>query len=93
MTTSLVFFISGPSYTVDTACSSGLLALCQALRAVRDGQCESALVGASNLLLKPTTSMQFVELKMLSPDGKCKSFDASGKIFNIAYQIVNINQL
>ena len=72
------FFVLGPSYVVDTACSSGLLALCHALRAIRDGQCDAALVGGCNLLLKPTGSMQFLGLKMLSMDGKCKVFDAAG---------------
>lgn len=30
-------------------------------------------------MLKPNTSVQFMKLGMLSPDGACKSFDASGK--------------
>lgn len=30
-------------------------------------------------MLKPNTSVQFMKLGMLSPDGACKAFDASGK--------------
>jgi len=30
-------------------------------------------------LLKPNTSVQFMKLGMLSPDGACKAFDVSGK--------------
>eukprot|EP00061_Rhincodon_typus_P016411 g44612.t1 len=68
----------GPSSSIDTACSSSLLALENAFQAIRHGQCDSALVGGVNLLLKPNTSVQFMKLGMLSPDGSCKSFDASG---------------
>lgn len=71
---------SGPSTAIDTACSSSLLALENAFNAIRNGQCDAALVGGVNLLLKPNTSVQFMKLGMLSPEGTCKSFDASGEI-------------
>lgn len=70
----------GPSTAIDTACSSSLLALENAFHAIRQGQCDAALVGGVNLLLKPNTSVQFMKLGMLSPDGTCKSFDSSGEI-------------
>lgn len=70
---------TGPSFAIDTACSSSLLAMQQAISAMRSGQCEAAIVGGVNLLLKPTCSLQFHRLSMLSPDGSCKAFDASGK--------------
>ncbi|XP_048467070.1 fatty acid synthase-like [Rhincodon typus] len=75
---SYFFDLKGPSSSIDTACSSSLLALENAFQAIRHGQCDSALVGGVNLLLKPNTSVQFMKLGMLSPDGSCKSFDASG---------------
>lgn len=68
----------GPSYAIDTACSSSLFALQQAVAAMRSGQCDAAIVGGVNLLLKPTCSLQFHRLNMLSPQGMCKAFDASG---------------
>ncbi|KAL7989496.1 hypothetical protein Chor_012162 [Crotalus horridus] len=67
-----------PSMSIDTACSSGLVALDNAYKAISSGQCESALVGGVNLILKPNTSVQFMKLGMLSPEGTCKSFDAEG---------------
>lgn len=73
----------GPSTAIDTACSSSLLALENAFNAIRHGQCDAALVGGVNLLLKPNTSVQFMKLGMLSPDGTCKSFDASGDLMII----------
>ncbi|KAK9406948.1 fatty acid synthase [Crotalus adamanteus] len=75
---SYFFDFKGPSMSIDTACSSGLVALDNAYKAISSGQCESALVGGVNLILKPNTSVQFMKLGMLSPEGTCKSFDAEG---------------
>ncbi|XP_069807612.1 fatty acid synthase isoform X2 [Dendropsophus ebraccatus] len=75
---SYFFDFKGPSLAIDTACSSSLLALENAYKAIYHGQCSAAIVGGVNLLLKPNTSVQFMKLGMLSPDGTCKSFDASG---------------
>lgn len=73
------FDFNGPSYAVDTACSSSLYAMHQAIASIRSGECNSAIVGGCNLLLKPTQSLQFNRLSMLSSDGMCKAFDADGK--------------
>ncbi|XP_052131364.1 fatty acid synthase-like [Frankliniella occidentalis] len=75
---SYTFDFSGPSYAIDTACSSSMFAMQQAVQAMRDGQCDSAIVGGCNLLLKPASSLQFHRLNMLSPQGMCKAFDSSG---------------
>lgn len=77
-------YFKGPSTAIDTACSSSLLALENAFNAIRHGQCDAALVGGVNLLLKPNTSVQFMKLGMLSPEGACKSFDVSGD-FSVIY--------
>ncbi|XP_070560643.1 phenolphthiocerol/phthiocerol polyketide synthase subunit C-like [Ptychodera flava] len=71
------FDLKGPSYTIDTACSSSLYSIHQACEAIRNGDCEMAVAGGANLLLLPDTSIGFCQAGMLSPDGKCKSFDAS----------------
>lgn len=63
--------------TVDTACSSSLLGLHMACQSIRGGHCDGAIVGGSNLTLKPHTTVQFDRLNMLSADGACKSFDKS----------------
>ncbi|XP_035198499.1 fatty acid synthase [Oxyura jamaicensis] len=75
---SYFYDFKGPSLTIDTACSSSLMALENAYKAIRNGWCSAAVVGGVNLLLKPNTSVQFMKLGMLSPDGACKAFDASG---------------
>lgn len=75
---SYTFDFNGPSYAIDTACSSSLFAFQQAVTAIKTGQCDAAIVGGSHVLLKPTSSLQFHRLGMLSPHGMCKAFDASG---------------
>ncbi|KZC13477.1 PREDICTED: fatty acid synthase [Dufourea novaeangliae] len=76
---SFAFDFTGPSYAVDTACSSSMFAMHQAISAIRSGECDAAIVGGCNLLLKPIASLEFHRLGMLSPDGMCKAFDADGK--------------
>ncbi|XP_052751948.1 fatty acid synthase-like [Galleria mellonella] len=67
--------LTGPSYTLDTACSSTLYALEHAFKAIREGYCDSAIVGGANLCIHPFVSLQFFRLGVLSVDGVCKSFD------------------
>lgn len=51
--------LCGPSFLIDTACSSSMYALDAAFSAIRNGECDAALVGGSNLLLHPYTTLQF----------------------------------
>ncbi len=68
--------LRGPSEAVDTACSSALVAVHRAVRALRSGECELALAGASSLLLDIKDVQSTQSLGVLSPDGRCHSFDA-----------------
>ncbi|XP_025162455.1 fatty acid synthase-like [Harpegnathos saltator] len=70
--------LTAPSYTVDTACSSSHFAIAEAYRMIRSGECDAAIVGGVNLCLHPYTSLQFFQLGVLSVDGYCKPFDATG---------------
>ncbi len=75
---SYTFDLHGPSLVVDTACSSSMVALHSACEALRRGEIPLALVGGVNVLLSPLPFIGFSKAHMLSPDGRCKVFDASG---------------
>ncbi|MFF2073551.1 amino acid adenylation domain-containing protein [Kitasatospora sp. NPDC058162] len=70
-----VFDWSGPSVVVDTACSSSLVALHQAAMHLRAGDVDAAVVGAANLVLTPDKSRSYARTGMLSPQGRCRTFD------------------
>lgn len=74
---SYFFDLKGPSMTIDTACSSSGHALHHACKSILLGETDITIVGGSNLLLNPETTVGFSQGKFLSPDGKCKSFDDS----------------
>ncbi|MGC5662801.1 amino acid adenylation domain-containing protein [Micromonospora sp. WMMD723] len=72
---SYVYDLRGPSAVYDTACSSSLVAIHRAARALHLGDCELALAGGANLLLSPHGFTGLRRAGMLSPDGRCKTFD------------------
>nr|UYH37510.1 polyketide synthase dehydratase domain-containing protein [Myxococcaceae bacterium MCy9487] len=69
--------LQGPAITVNTACSSSLVAIHLASQSLRQGECAVALAAGVNLLLAPELSITFAQAGMLSPDGRCKTFDAA----------------
>lgn len=74
---SYTFDFKGPSMTLDTACSSSLVAIDLACRSILQGDSRAAVAGGVNILLRPELTMSICRASMLSPDGRCKSFDAS----------------
>lgn len=68
--------LHGPVALVDTACSSSLVAVHQAVQSLRNGDCSLALAGGVNLILSPLSSIFCCRIRALSPDGRCKTFDA-----------------
>lgn len=69
--------LEGPAVAIDTACSSALVAVHQACQALHSGDCDMALAGGVNVLLSPVTVVAASRARMLSPVGRCKTFDAS----------------
>ena len=69
--------LTGPCMTVDTACSSSLMAVHLACQSLRSKESQVAIAGGVNLILSPEVSINFSRAKMLSKDGRCKTFDNS----------------
>ncbi len=67
--------LTGPSLPVDTACSSALVAAHLAVESLRRGECEAAVVGGVNLILRADGARIFDRAGMLAADGRCKAFD------------------
>jgi acyl transferase domain-containing protein/NAD(P)-dependent dehydrogenase (short-subunit alcohol dehydrogenase family) len=73
--------LSGPAVCINTACSSSLVALELADMAVQAGRVEQAVVAGVSLMLSPFGFIATCKARMLSPSGRCATFDASADGF------------
>ncbi|WP_459548791.1 polyketide synthase Pks13 [Nocardia sp. X0981] len=85
----------GPSVAVDTACSSTLVAVHQAVQALRAGDADVALAGGVNMLLIPMTTLGFDKNGAVSKDGRIKAFsaDADGMVRSEGAGLVVLKRL
>ena len=74
---SYLFNFKGPNAAYDTACSSSLVALDAAMSALKEGKCEMALVAGANELFDSKVFESCARAGMLSPTGRCHSWDES----------------
>jgi len=74
---SYFFDFYGPAISVDTASSSSLVAFHIACQSLQNHECNLALALGVNLILSSESTIAFSKAGMLSPDGRCKSFDVS----------------
>ena len=73
---SYFFDFNGPSMPVDTACSSSLVAVHLACESLKRGECQVAIAGGVNLYLHPSKYQSLCKGRMLSLNGKCRSYGA-----------------
>ncbi|MEA5622677.1 aminotransferase class III-fold pyridoxal phosphate-dependent enzyme [Nostoc sp. UHCC 0251] len=69
--------LHGPSMAIETACSSSLVAIHSACQSLRSGESNLAITGGVSLMLSPDMTITFSQARMMAPDGRCKTFDAS----------------
>ena len=68
--------LRGPALAIDTACSSSLVALAMACQNLRSRACDLALAGGVYAVAAPDVFIASSTMGMLSPEGRCKTFDA-----------------
>ncbi|MFD3482279.1 amino acid adenylation domain-containing protein [Streptomyces sp. NPDC058665] len=73
--------LHGPSMTIDTLCSSSLVALHTAVRSIRDGECEQAIVAGVHLAMSPQYFQLGARLRSFSPSNALRPFDAGADGF------------
>ncbi|KAA6447680.1 type I polyketide synthase [Bacillus swezeyi] len=71
--------LTGPSVAVDTACSSSLTAVHLAARSLLTGDCKMALAGGVTITCPHKKGYMYQEGMIMSPDGRCRAFDADAK--------------
>jgi acyl carrier protein len=69
------FGLTGPAISFDTACSSSAVAIDAAIKALRAGDCTSAIAGGVSVFTSPHIFQNLAGASFLSPTGATKSFD------------------
>jgi acyl transferase domain-containing protein len=68
--------LTGPCVTVQNACATSLVAVHLACQSLLNGECDIALAGGVSLSFPQREGYLYVEGGALSPDGRCRAFDA-----------------
>src|SRR6201995_5780906 len=68
--------LRGPAVAIDSACSSSLVTIHLACQSLRLRESDLALAGGVSLILRPETQIAMAKWGMLSPRGRCHSFDS-----------------
>ncbi|MER7504677.1 amino acid adenylation domain-containing protein, partial [Nonomuraea pusilla] len=82
--------LRGPSMTIDTLCSSSLVALHTAVRSLRDGECEQAIVAGVHMGMSPQYFQLGSRLRSFSPTGLVRAFDAGADGFVPGEGVVSV---
>lgn len=87
--------LKGPSVSVSTACSSSGVALHLACQSLLVGECDLALVGGARISAPLHAGYWYEEGGILSPDGRCRAFDAkaNGTVFGEGVGMIVVKRL
>ena len=87
--------LTGPALSIHTACSTSLVAIHQAVRSLRAGECEMALAGGVSLTVPINSGRTLPRGGMLSKDGHTRTFDADaqGTVFSDGAGLVVLRRL
>ncbi|MDK8181883.1 beta-ketoacyl synthase N-terminal-like domain-containing protein [Paenibacillus sp. UMB4589-SE434] len=67
--------LKGPCLAIDTSCSASLVAIAEACNSLKLGDSDLALAGGVCVLTNPAMHIMTSKAGMLSPDGRCFTFD------------------
>ena len=87
--------LRGPAVGIQTACSTSLVAVHLARENLLSGEVDVALAGGVTILAEPRRGYLYQEGGILSPDGRCRPFDASGAgtVFTSGVGVVVLKRL
>jgi acyl transferase domain-containing protein len=87
--------LTGPALSIHTGCSTSLVSIIEAVKGLRNGDCDMALAGGISISARPYTGYLFQEGGILSKDGTCRPFDsnATGTVFNDGAGVVLLKRL
>ncbi|WP_419937079.1 SDR family NAD(P)-dependent oxidoreductase [Candidatus Palauibacter sp.] len=74
---SFVLGLRGPAKAVDAACASSMVSVHDAVADLQRGRADLAIAGGVQAILNGRIYELRADAMMLSPDGQCKTFDAS----------------
>ncbi|MCG8339341.1 MAG: type I polyketide synthase, partial [Proteobacteria bacterium] len=92
---SYILNLNGPAFVVNTGCSSSGVAIHLASESLRSGESDLALAGGVNACMNHQVQIRLDKIEMLSPSGRCHTFDreGDGTIISEAIGIVLMKRL
>lgn len=87
---SYTFGFTGPSLVLNTACSSSLVALSMAVKDLKLGNIQGAVVGGVNFNLTEVPFLSMKQLNAISGSGNCRPFDESADGMMLGEAVVSI---
>ena len=72
---SYILGIDGEAMSIDTACSSSLVAIHHGVKSITKGEAGTSLCFGVNAMIDKNVFPALFQAGMLSPDGRCKTFD------------------